>query len=341
MKRPKRRPAFTLIELLVVIAIIAVLIALLLPAVQQAREAARRTQCKNNLKQLGLANHNYHDVYNQWPINKYDAGADPITGVLGNNLTVYVGLLPYLEQAPLYQGVNFSGPGSRNITLYVVNGKRLGEYKIPLLACPSDDTVDTPTSQNMWNFSYAPSIGSQLLQASSGCNLVTYAGAFPPGLGLDPDNDGEDPFNRGNARSDNGRAQVSGPFGRGYFAPHNSGMKNMTDGTSNTILMGEVRTACNQYSPTWGWAWPESLWYATTAPINFPTCPGDPGYGSNVCYSNANNNWNATFGFKSRHTGGAQFLLGDGSVRFINQNLDRLTYARLGDKFDGGVVGEF
>jgi prepilin-type processing-associated H-X9-DG protein len=222
-----------------------------------------------------------------------------------------------------------------------VNGKRLGEYKIPGLACPSDDFVDTPTPQNMAKTSYAPSIGSQLLQSNNGCNLITYAGAFPAGMGLDPDNDGEDPFNRGNARSDDGRKPVSGPFGRGYFCEHNSGMKHMTDGTSNTILMGEIRMGCNLYSPDWGWSWPESLWYATTAPINFPTCPGDPGFGTNACYTNNSNNWNAEFGFKSRHTGGAQFLLGDGSVRYINQNLDRLTYARLGDKYDVGVVGEF
>src|ERR687890_300856 len=99
------RRALTVMELLVVIAIIAVLIALLLPAVQQAREAARRTQCKNNLKQWGLALHNYHDVSGQWPINRYDAGLDPISGAKGNNLTVLTGLLPYLEQGPLFQAI--------------------------------------------------------------------------------------------------------------------------------------------------------------------------------------------------------------------------------------------
>src|SRR3712207_3634603 len=96
---------FTLIELLVVIAIIAVLIALLLPAVQQAREAARRTQCKNNLKQLGLALHNYHDTFGQWPINRFDATSENNVGgaPTGNNLTVFTGLLPFFEQGPLYQ----------------------------------------------------------------------------------------------------------------------------------------------------------------------------------------------------------------------------------------------
>jgi hypothetical protein len=158
-------------------------------------------------------------------------------------------------------------------------------------------------------------------------------------LGLDPDNDGEDPFNRGNARSDNGHLLVSGPFGRGNNSPYNSALKHMTDGTSNTILRGEILYDCNSFSPTWGWAWPESIWYATTAPINFPTCPNDPGYGTTPCYNSAA--WNAAFGFKSKHTGGAQFVLGDGSVRFISQTIDRLTYARLGDKSDGGTVGDF
>lgn len=334
------RRAFTLIELLVVIAIIAVLIALLLPAVQQAREAARRTQCKNNLKQLGLANHNYHDTFGQFPINRFDNTSENNMGgpASGNNLDVFIGLLPFIEQGPLYQGIDFQGVGSRNLTLYPVGGKRVCDWKLPVLLCPSDSGADTPESTGAARTSYAPSIGAQQLQSNSGCNLATWAGGYP--AGFDADGDGEDPFNRGNVRSDFGNQPVSGPFGRGYFSPLNTRMRDLTDGTSNTILMGEIRMTCNLYSP-WGWAWPESLWYATTAPINFPTCPNDPGYGSNPCFSNDGGNWNATFGFKSEHTGGAQFLLGDGSVRFIQENIDRLTYARLGDKADGGVIGEF
>ena len=331
------RRGFTLIELLVVIAIVAILISLLLPAVQQAREAARRTQCKNNLKQLGLANHNYHDVYGQFPINRFDAGVDPRTGMRGNNLTVFVGLLPFMEQSPLFDGIDFAA--TMNITLYVVNGQRLGEYQIPGLMCPSDPYVENRTSENMAKTSYAPSIGSQLMQSSNGCNMATWAGTFP--APLDPDVDGEDPFSRGNARSDYGYEKVSGVFGRGYFAPHNTDMADITDGTSNTIMMGEILMDCNLYSPTWGWSWPESLWYGTTAPINFPTCPGDAGFGSNPCFTNDSGAWNAAFGFKSKHTGGAQFLLSDGSVRFIGETIDRLSYARLGDKADGGVIGDF
>lgn len=331
-----KRRGFTLIELLVVIAIIAILIALLLPAVQQAREAARRTQCKNNLKQLGLAMHNYHDVYNQFPINHYNAGTP-----WGNNLTVLVGLLPYLDQAPLFNGINFSA--TTNVTLYPVNGKRLGEYLIPGFSCPSDGESLVATAQNMRRCSYAPSIGAQALKSGvAACNLATYAGTYPAGMGLDTDNDGEDPFNRGNVRSDFGiGSQISGMFGRGRFYGWGASIRDVTDGTSNTILMGEIRMSCNQFSPTWGWSWPESLWYATTAPINWNTCAGTAGYGANPCLSDVGNNWNSVFGFKSLHVGGCHFLLTDGSVRFLSQNLDKLTYARLGDRHDGGVVGEF
>jgi type II secretory pathway pseudopilin PulG len=323
----------------VVIAIIAILVALLLPAVQQAREAARRTQCKNNLHQLGIALFNYHDTYGQLPINRFDAGV--YMGQGGNNLTVFMGLLPYIDQAPLYNGIDWN---SKNLTLYVVangGGKRVCDYRLPGLLCPSDtgaQGVDPGT--NAARCSYSPSIGAQLMQSNNGCNLATWAGTYPTGMGLDTDNDGEDPFNRGNARSDYGNQPVSGPFGRGYFVCYGAKLRDLTDGASNTILMGEILMECNLYSP-WGWSWPDSLWYGTTAPINFPTCPNTPGFGSNPCFTNDGGNWNGAFGFKSKHTGGAHFVLGDGSVKFLNQNLDRLTYARLGDKSDGGVIGEF
>jgi prepilin-type N-terminal cleavage/methylation domain-containing protein len=104
----RRRLAFTLIELLVVIAIIAILIALLLPAVQQAREAARRSQCKNNLKQLGIAIHNYHDVFGVVPMGSGRDSASP-TGPGGRRQSAFVGLLPYFDQAPLFNMISNGG----------------------------------------------------------------------------------------------------------------------------------------------------------------------------------------------------------------------------------------
>lgn len=328
-----RQRGFTLVELLVVIAIIGVLIALLLPAVQQAREAARRMSCSNNLKQLGLALHNYHDINKRFPINWYNG-----SGTGGNNMCVLIGILPFIEQTSLYDGINLA---NNNLTLYTVNGKRVCDYQIQAYQCPSDPDVQTPNPTTGAQLcSYAPSIGSQYMQSAAGCDLLANAGAFPSGLGLDTNNDGEDPFNRGNVRSDHGDQPVSGPFGRGYFTPYSARIADITDGTSNTILMGEVRMKCQTFA-AWGWSWPDNLWYATTAPINFPTCPTDARYGTNTCFSNASNNWNATFGFKSAHPGGCQFVLADASVHFLSETLDRLTYARLGDKQDGGVVGEF
>ena len=111
----------------------------------------------------------------------------------------------------------------------------------------------------------------------------------------------------------------------------------ISDGTSNTILMGEVRPDCSDHIDN-GWEHVNALWCATTAPINFPTCPNDPVLPDN-CHMK--NNWNTSQGFKSQHVGGAHFVLCDGSVRFLSQNLDYATYQKLGDRRDGQTVGEF
>src|SRR5262249_47931835 len=135
--------AFTLIELLVVIAIIAVLIALLLPAVQQAREAARRSQCKNNLKQIGLALHNYHDSFGKLPLNRHSGRNLPAQfGSLGWTAMI----LPYIDQAPLYSTINFSDQ-----TGNLVNGVQVNidarRKIIPVLNCPSNVQPATATNQ--------------------------------------------------------------------------------------------------------------------------------------------------------------------------------------------------
>src|SRR5262245_47588566 len=142
LSRSKRTSqGFTLIELLVVIAIIAVLVALLLPAVQQAREAARRSQCKNNLKQIGLAMHNYHEMASSFPPETIWSFDPTGTGTGPNkqprNYTWLVMLLPYLDQAPLYNAINFSLP----IWGQMAAGKSIAGTQLPILACPSDPAV--------------------------------------------------------------------------------------------------------------------------------------------------------------------------------------------------------
>jgi prepilin-type N-terminal cleavage/methylation domain-containing protein len=320
----RRGLGFTLIELLVVIAIIAVLIALLLPAVQQARESARRTQCKNHLKQLGLGIHNYHDVFGMFPISLRDKGSQ------------LVGLLPYIDQAPLYNQIDFNG-GVANQT---IGGKIVDAHVIPGLMCPTESKSSLSPGGRATS-SYACSMGAQWVEATNGCNLNAYVAAYP--APYDPDGNREDPFNRGNVRSDYGNAAtISGPFGRGYFSSWSAKTSHITDGTSNTIAMGEVRMFCNKWN--WndgrGWAHGDGHWYSTAAPINFPTCSDSAGYNNGPCTLNQDN-WNSQFGFKSQHVGGAHLLLCDGSVRFVSQNLDMFTYQKLGDRSDNLVVGDF
>lgn len=330
-----RSQGFTLIELLVVIAIIAVLIALLLPAVQQAREAARRTQCKNNLKQLGLALHNYHDIHATFPINNITSLTPATTGTYPLNWggpALMTTFLPQIDQGPLYNQINFNLPGTPyvgNFDDQLINGQQLKKLRLPALMCPSDDFVHADG-----NFvpNYGPCVGSQNIPADvAACTLYT-TGAF----GANGSSDYAASWSN---------ATVSGMFI--YFAGVNR-IRDITDGTSNTIAMGEVRPKCvnstGSYGGSNGWqSWANqgfALW-TTTAPINFNTCPGE-GVGNN---SNSNcNSWQNTptgRGFKSRHVGGAQFLLADGTVRFISENVDYRTYQRLGDRRDGEVVGEF
>jgi len=320
-----RRPAgFTLVELLVVIAIIGVLVALLLPAVQMAREAARRTQCANHLKQLGLAIVSYHDTFKWFPPGSVWCNCGGTTGV-PNGLqrddrgTIYIRLLPYVEQQPLYNLFNLeTGTDGQQMP---GNGLWLKGVQVPIFNCPSDNIRLEGTFPNQrMPASYHTNMGpSADISNNPACSCPLYA-TFQR-------------YSRINTNVNN----PPGPFSRNGWVSKTK-MSDVLDGLSNTIFMGETRGACSGHVDG-GWSVSNKWGAFTQIPINFDTCrtmAEATALNMDPCYANCN--WNAEVGFKSLHPGGAQFLFGDGSVRFIPQNIDMVTYNYLGDKADKKAV---
>jgi prepilin-type processing-associated H-X9-DG protein/prepilin-type N-terminal cleavage/methylation domain-containing protein len=316
--------AFTLIELLVVIALIAVLIGLLLPAVQKVREAAARTQCTNNLKQYGLACHNYHDVYGLFP-----PGGLNIPHVFngGDKGSWQMRVLPYLEQENIWRLVpvdTLATPKVDSIGLFKKNAGG-SVPRLPTSQCPSDGT----DGQQQTN--YAGSFGPDCIGAPSGCPRPfehycnqtnnSFGWNYPGGS----DQDTTDP------------GHVRGMFNRGG-APINIG--SVTDGTSNTLLIGEtLPNETNDMRIDKGWAGFFGNSSCTTIiPLNYQvrpnlSCSNDPTHWLG--------NWGVSQGFKSRHTGGVNFAFVDGSVHFLSQNISHETYQKLGCRNDGQVIGDY
>lgn len=336
MFRSKIRTAFTLVELLVVIAIIGVLVALLLPAVQAAREAARRTTCQNNCRQFGIALQNYHDVKKRFPANtewdtnktKFDETKVKNTEVQGNML---LKLMPYIEQQNLFGRLNFKfAENEGNINDQFLMRPELGGTPIPLLRCPSDGfpQLITMTHQGQPRevaiTNYCPSIGAQ--------ETFSFVNSCPEPSG--------NTFGNGSWISYRADASevTSGIFAREAWA---ASMKEIPDGLSNTIAMGEVLPDCNYELQSQGW-WSPKITYVGTAPeINYDSCtPTTPGYpAKQTCATFFN--WNTSAGFKSRHPGGANFVLADASVHFITEDIEYINYQRLGDRADGQTVTPF
>lgn len=324
---------FTLIELLVVIAIIAVLIALLLPAVQQAREAARRSQCKNHLKQFGLALHNYHDTFGTFPVsgtptNRDQTGAGCCNGA--PRISWQVRVLPYMDQSPLYNALNMNAglPTATGVPQAawdstLPGGKLARRQQVPYVRCPSDEFPEDPD----WaQASYSGSLGSNSTPSADPTNCNVWQPFAEPGTS-------------GHGNTTNIRA-ISGMFSR---MGANIGIRDVADGTSNTIFVGEVLPACHDHRTGW---WNSngmgSAHASTVVPINnMTTC--DKATAAEITHPlcTNKNNWNFSWGFKSRHVGGAHFLLVDGTVRFLSQNINQTTYQRLGGRNDRQPVGEF
>ncbi len=413
MSTTRIRRGFTLIELLVVIAIIAVLIALLLPAVQAAREAARRAQCTNNMKQIGLALHNYHQAVDGFPIGSSQAAQNLTMSKPGDyatwgNWSAHSMVLPYMEQTPIYNAINFFYGGAYGYGAYA--NQTAWNKVIKSYICPSDNNAA---------FGGAPPMGAGVITGwwgyststpndCYGPNICSYRGcigttASTNGYTAPPDGGGgegyagctPDPFNI----SGWGAKANCFPSSTGMFCMYTSyGIKDCTDGLSNTILMAEslvgdptsIRSsnshnrnngvtqckACGANTnmsvdasamPWTSWVLPSiqvctAAFQAGTlnagnigvsggvrwgyggvgitmmntvvtpnsklAPWN--TCSGPNGGGNNdfAVFSNCSSN----------HPGGAQILLGDGSVRFVKDSVQQAIWYALGTRAHGDIV---
>jgi prepilin-type N-terminal cleavage/methylation domain-containing protein len=320
-----RSRGFTLIELLVVIAIIAVLIALLLPAVQQAREAARRTQCKNNLKQFGLALHNYHDVYTVLTGTSY--GGFPPNANYAHGHTFVEMLFPYVDQAPIYNQINFNVANNAGVNPQVLNN-----VKFAMLMCPSDP--DSGVYPNSRETGYTPSAANS---NSLGANYVASVGPIDMNAcSIPAQTPNINCLSTGGARE--GTA-APGMFNGGYVSYR---IGDCTDGTSNTFMVGEtlpLYSTLHMYFASHmhiGTTNPPPNYQKTYTACNTTTFTKDQlrTTRQGTCYAYMG-------GFMSTHVGGVQMCMADGSVRFISENINYNTWVNLGNKSDGYTLGEF
>jgi prepilin-type N-terminal cleavage/methylation domain-containing protein/prepilin-type processing-associated H-X9-DG protein len=327
----KKLRGFTLIELLVVIAIIAILVALLLPAVQQAREAARRSACKNNLKQLGLALHNYHQthdcfapglvvpIYNPYPTSAGDVDSGHRFVTRNPAWGLYIS--PFLELGNVYEKQTFNAVGSNGLLNY--NGDKntnLLDISPPVFKCPSE-----PEQASM----------------TDGFGRASYVGI------------------QGNERRTRGQGMTFTQCNGMFWTNSNAKIRDVIDGTSNTLFVGEVSS---QQWFTWGAGnlnFNGGAWCAIGQFKNDDLVIRDCNYISQINRSTPDSTTHSSAtlggggngnndGFGSYHRGGVQFLLVDGSVRFIGDNIDSATttandgtYQRLAARNDGKTVGAF
>jgi prepilin-type N-terminal cleavage/methylation domain-containing protein len=300
MQRSHR--AFTLVELLVVIAIIGILVALLLPAIQAARESSRRNQCSNNLKQIGISLHTYELAHKRLPPGaRYNSG-----GMRRGSIMLF--LLPHLEEAALASSINLNSPNLDNVV--GSGGTKIASQNIATYICPSDTLEKIYPDVAVHN--YAASRGPTVVYDNPGCSCPLPA-AWTSIPFLAP---ADDPTN------------YAGPFTR---VGSTAKLSQITDGLSKTIFFGEVRPGCSEHISS-GWAYTNNgNGYCTTLiPINYDSCNlENPDNCKRFC------NWTTEVGFRSAHPGGAQFLVGDGSVHFLLDSIEHQVYQYLGAKNDG------
>jgi prepilin-type N-terminal cleavage/methylation domain-containing protein len=301
-----RQRGFTLVELLVVIAIIGILVALLLPAVQAAREAARRMSCTNNLKQLALAVHNYHDVHGMLPISISPWSEQTRPTPERNGKGWIVSILPQMEQQGLYeqfipgfQGQMFSGTGIMDPVC-----RPAMRTKLSVLKCPTDpNSRENTTQQYQW----------------SGIEVATtsYKGVIG-----DTRMGGNGSVHQGTMPDCHNRVGCNGLFYRNnYQEPIR--LAAITDGTSNTFMIGEDVPGQNNHSAAF---YSNGDYASCHAPLNYFPIPATP------------NAWPNVMSFRSLHPNGALFALADGSVRYISETIGYTEYRELCTRAGGESV---
>ncbi len=298
----KRGSGFTLIELLVVIAIIAILIALLVPAVQKVREAAARTHCSNNLKQIGLAIHNFHDTYKYLPASR----------ILDHYATWAVQILPFVEQDPLYKQWNMAAQ-------YYSQNQTARETAVNLFFCPARRSPEQPSTKGD-----SPDNGFPTNAHVPGA-LGDYACAVGDGNPAFPWN-----YTQANGAIIYGNGTTSGGLVVKWSG--NTRFGSITDGLSNTFFIGEKHVRIGDFGNAG--AGDGSL-YNGDHPGNFSRIAG-PGF---ALAASPTTSFNTQFG--SYHTGICQFLLGDGSVRSVNNSTNTTILGYLSVRNDGNHVPEF
>ena len=296
-----RRRGFTLIELLVVIGIIAILVSLLLPAAQAAREAARRTQCRNNLKQITLGLHNYHLNYGVFPPGWIGVSSGEADMSGPNSFAWGTLLLPFVDQSPVWLTIDFDQSMSASGNL------RIRQTALPCFLCASDP------NPNSWTVSYAGSLPTS--------NYVGCFGSVPL-----------EEYCYVNAATETPKPK---PFqcelprtSAGLFA-HNSAtrMQDIEDGASNTILLGERKSVEDARPFPWHSTWVGVVPGIAHAYSRVVGVSHEPPNSAQALFDD----------FTSWHANGAMFALADGSVRFISQSTDREVYRALGSR-DGGEM---
>jgi len=317
MTHKSLKKGFTLIELLVVIAIIAVLIGLLLPAVQKVRDAAARLQCTNNLKQIGLAMMNYESTYRTFPAGYLDnMTTNPVNATATTNPDPILGwgwgalILPYLEQESLYKSININSIAMNNTS---AAGIAFRKTVIKGFLCPSDDT-----GSNTFTISGAGGNFELAKSSYAGINGQAELADFDSALGL-------------------------GMFLRGRGVS----IAEVTDGLSNTLFVGERSSKSAKQAVgslpgvcTWVGALPGGDLDGETPALYILGWTGDPSSPAKPNTPEPDGSFHAE-SFTSKHSGGVNFLFGDGSVKFITDSINEQTWVKLGTRQGGEVAGDY